>query len=157
MARSDNIRGSTRNEKLFSRVDVELAATECLFICPCQADGVKLTELNQLSALANETANQRRDRRAKVLEALHRGGLLPIDVGIAAGYVRFVIMKMNEEEDTSWVGRATSVLDASSGFISVQNHVLQLPAGIYQANIFCYVPNRSAVSRLASTIAEWIY
>lgn len=155
MERANNIRVSTRIKQLFSRVDVELAATECLNICPCQADGVKLTELNQFAAVTNETAKQRRDRKAKVLEAIHRGSLLPIEMGIAAGYIRFVIMKLSEEEDTSWVGKATSVLDASSGFIAVQDHVLQLPAGIYQANIFCYVPNRSAVSRLASITSGW--
>lgn len=155
MAQSSNSKSSTRIQQLLSRVDVELAATECLTICPCQANGVQLTDLSQFSALEKETTAQRRDRKAKVLAAIHRGSLLPIDVGIAAGYVRFVIMEMNEEEDSSWVGKATSVLDASSGFIAIQDHVLQLPAGNYQANIFCYVPNRSAVSRLAATVSGW--
>ncbi|MEZ6075807.1 MAG: hypothetical protein R3C56_09050 [Pirellulaceae bacterium] len=132
-----------------------MAATKCLTICPCQANGVQLTDLSQFSALEKETTAQLRDRKAKVLEAIHRGSLLPIDVGIAAGHVRFVIMEMNEEEDSSWVGKATSVLDASSGFIAIQDHVLQLPAGNYQANIFCYVPNRSAVSRLAARVSGW--
>lgn len=155
MKRSESFPGSTHIAKLFSRVDIRLSATECLNICPCQADGVRLTELDPLLALPKETADQRRDRKAVTLEAIQRGSLLPIDVGIDAGYMRFVIMEMNEEEDASWIGKATSVLDASSGFISVQDHVLQLPAGIYQANTFCCVPSRSAVSRLASTTAGW--
>lgn len=44
MERHHNLRGSSRIEQIFPRVDVKLAATECLIICPCQADGVSLTD-----------------------------------------------------------------------------------------------------------------
>ncbi len=153
--RSNNRKGSVRIERLISRVDIELAETECLCICPCKADGVKLTELASFAPSSKETSIQRRDRKTRVLEAIQLGRLLPIDIGITAGYIRFVINALNEQEEASWLGKATGLLDASSGFLAVQEQVIQLPADKYQASIFCYVPNRSAVARLTSDVADW--
>jgi hypothetical protein len=142
-------------ERLALRVDIELAATECISICQCRADGVKLTALNQFARLARETAAQRRARQARVSEAVQGGSFLPIDVGIDAGCIRFVLNSLNDQEEQSWLGKATGFLDASSGFLAMEERVIQLPADRYQVNVFCYVPCRRVVSRLASTGAGW--
>ncbi|MCA9130541.1 MAG: hypothetical protein KDB22_25810 [Planctomycetales bacterium] len=153
--RSSSTQGTTRIERLAVQVDVNLATSECISICQCKADGVRLTELKQFDPVAKETVAQRRDRRARISKAIHDGSVLPIDVGIGGVFIRFVLRPINAQEEQSWLGKSSGFLDATSGFLAIEDHIVQLPADRYQANVYCYVPSRCAVSRLAATVAGW--
>ena len=142
-------------QSLHARLHIEVGQCTCLYISACNSIGIGSIDIGGLAPAAKDAVSQRRVRKTEILQAISEKQFLPIEVGIAAGCVRFTNSQLASDEDSAWIGRASSVLDLSSGYLSVGERVLQVVPGEYWVNIYCYVPNESALQRLAATSPGW--
>ncbi len=145
----------SQSQPLHSRLDIDVGRCSCLSISACNSKGVGRIDVGRLTPAAKDTVIRRRARKAGVLQSIGEHQLLPIEVAIDAGCVRFTNTQLLADEERAWLGKVSSILDLTTGYLSAGEKILQVVPGEYRVNVYCCVPNQSAVEQLAAISPGW--